>query len=58
MIFCAVCYYDTRMKRVRQAVTMISGTAVCDEHIGYAQDASFTRIIGLLRDRDEAHAGN
>lgn len=36
-LYCAVCMYTGGGETAHEAVTVMGGTAVCDEHLGYAQ---------------------
>jgi hypothetical protein len=50
-VFCAVCYYvPPPDKRLRVAVTIIEGYAVCEDHLGYvAQGQRFAAILNAAQ---------
>lgn len=44
-LYCAVCFY-TRTGKAEEAVTVIEGYAVCEDHMGYvAQGERFAAIM-------------
>lgn len=52
LISCAVCLY-TGTGEAAEAVTIIAGTATCEEHMGYLQDDALTRAMYIISQQAE-----
>lgn len=48
-IKCAICIFRDEDAPVRDAITMINGTAVCFEHLGVVRTNQFMQLVGSGR---------
>jgi hypothetical protein len=46
-LYCALCYFVR--SDAEEAVTVINGQAVCDDHLGYVQGGVFTQALILVK---------
>lgn len=57
MMFCSICMFlPQRIKKVKHAVTIINGQAVCADHIKFADDTSVNHAVAALEARKEEDA--